>query len=293
MHAACSVCRWHLPVGPVRQLYAVNNDAAFKGELALALEAALAAAKIIASLGPEEVVTKADGSPVTAADLQANRAIVQLIEHHFPDDGLLSEETTDTGRRLHCQRVWIIDPLDGTRDFVQQTGQYAVHVGLAVNGRATLGVVAEPAANRVSWAVRGTGAFMQEQSGPIVRLAVANESNLAAFRVGTTRLAMSANVQEFIDAGPPLQRVPMGASTKVMALARGELHAAVWLSAAEKEWDTCAPEVILEEAGGIVTDVMGTRFVYNKTDVVHHNGIVASNGRTHAALLQRARRFFP
>lgn len=285
--------RRRLPLGPDRQLYAVNSDAAYKKELTLALEAASAAASVIARLGPEEVVAKADGSPVTAADLQANRAIMQLIVQWFPDDGLLSEETTDTDRRLHCRRVWIIDPLDGTRDFVQQTGQYAVHVALAVNGRATLGVVAEPAAGRMSWAVRGQGAFMQERGGSTVRLAVGNEANVAAFRVGTTRLAMSATVQEFIDAEPPLQHVPMGASTKVMALARGELDAAVWLSAAEKEWDTCAPEVILEEAGGILTDVRGSAFSYNKTDVVHHNGIVASNGKAHPSLLQRARRFFP
>jgi 3'(2'), 5'-bisphosphate nucleotidase len=271
----------------------VKIDPTYPKELALALQAASAAAKIIASVGPEDVVAKEDGSPVTAADLRANHAIVQLISDHFPDDGLLSEETVDTDRRLSRQRVWIIDPLDGTRDFVQRTGQYAVHVALAVNGRATVGVVAEPAAHRVSWAVRGQGAFMQEKGGPIVRLAVARDANLAAFRVGTTRLAMSQNVQSFIDAEPKLQRVPMGASTKVMALARGELHAAVWLSAAEKEWDTCAPEVIVEEAGGLVTDVTGKPFVYNKTDVVHHNGIVATNGTAHDSLLQRARRFFP
>lgn len=267
--------------------------APFAEELAFARAVAAEASAIILTTGPEAVLTKSDGSPVTAADMAANEAIESAIRERFPQDGMLSEESFDNLERLQNERVWIIDPLDGTRDFVQRTGQYAVHIGLAVRGRATLGVVAEPAADRTSWAVLGQGAFVQERQGPARRLAVSEEKNLAAFRVGVSRLALSPNVQEFLCAQPPLHAVPMGASTKLMALVRGELHACVWLGAAEKEWDTCAPDVIIAEAGGRITDGLGNPFVYNKTNVVHSNGIVASNGRRHAALLQRAEQFLP
>ena len=267
--------------------------APFAEELAFARTVAAEASAIILTTGPAAVLTKTDGSPVTSADMAANEIIESAIRARFPQDGVLSEESLDNLKRLKNDRVWIIDPLDGTRDFVQKTAQYAVHIGLAVRGRATLGVVAEPAANRMSWAVLGQGAFVEEGRGPARRLAVSDEKNLAAFRIGVSRLALSPNVQKFLCAEPPLQAVAMGASTKLMALVRGELHACVWLGAAEKEWDTCAPDVIVHEAGGRITDVLGHPFVYNKTNVAHSHGIVASNGPMHAALLKRAGHFFP
>ncbi|MDX2024645.1 MAG: 3'(2'),5'-bisphosphate nucleotidase CysQ [Deltaproteobacteria bacterium] len=265
----------------------------FSEELAVAREACEAAAALIRQIGPDHIVAKPDGSPVTAADLRANEIILATLARSFPDDGVLSEESTDSQARLQKPRVWIVDPLDGTRDFVHGTGQYAVHVGLAVQGKATLGVVAEPAACRVSWAVRGQGAFVSESGERPQRLAVSKMATFSDFRIGTTRYAMSPAVQAFLSAEPPLAGIPMGASTKLMALARAELEACVWLSAAEKEWDTCAPEVIVEEAGGCLTDALGHPFVYNKRDVVHRLGIVASHGLDHVSLLARAARFFP
>lgn len=259
----------------------------------MARAAAEAAAAIIEELGPRHVVAKSDGSPVTAADVAANEAIVQRLARHFPRDGLLSEESADGDSRLTNPRVWIIDPLDGTRDFVEGTGQFAVHVALAVQGAARLGVVLEPAARRMSWAVSGHGAFMSERGGPAVPLRVSDRDDAAGLRVGTSRFAINAPLRAFLDETPALRPVTMGASTKMMALARGELDACVWLSAKEKQWDTCAPEVIVNEAGGLLTDVEGHRFVYNGPDVVHRRGIVASNGVAHAWLLARARRHWP
>lgn len=266
---------------------------AFSIELAVAREACKAAAAAIEHLGPQGTIPKPDGSPVTAADMRANEIILAALAARFPDDGVLSEESADTQDRLQKARVWIVDPLDGTRDFVHGTGQYAVHVALAIAGEATLGVVAEPAAGRLSWAVRGQGAFVEEGQQAPRRLLAAHAAAAGTWRVGTTRYAMSAAVQSFLDEEPKLTRVPMGASTKMMALARGELEACVWLSGAEKEWDTCAPEVIVKEAGGCVTDAFGQPFIYNKRDVVHHRGILASHADVHPALVARAARFFP
>src|SRR5688572_15597896 len=109
----------------------------FRDELSVALAAAHAAGDIIRGhyqRGPVEPTAKPDGTPVTQADLEANQAIVAALRAAFPGDGVLAEETADDRSRLAHERVWIVDPIDGTRDFVQRSGQFAVHVALAVRG---------------------------------------------------------------------------------------------------------------------------------------------------------------
>lgn len=282
----------YVPFGARHELRLVTRGV-YAQELAVAKAAASAAATAIEDLGPSRVRPKHDGSPVTAADLAANQAIVDLISRHFPQDALLSEESADGPQRLDRPRVWIVDPLDGTRDFIENTGQFSVHVALAVHGQPQVAVVIEPAAGRMSWAVREEGAFMSERGMPPLPLRVSSQANAAASRVGTSRFAITDSLRAFLAEPPALQKVSMGASTKLMALARGELEACVWLSGAEKEWDTCAPGLIVCEAGGRITDVLGDAFVYNQADVVHRSGILASNTLVHQDLLQRARRFFP
>ncbi|MCG5052099.1 MAG: 3'(2'),5'-bisphosphate nucleotidase CysQ [Myxococcales bacterium] len=262
-------------------------------ELAMAQAAALAAGAAIEAVGPTQQVNKSDGSPVTAADLAANQALIETLRGHFPHDGWLSEESVDGPERLGCERVWVVDPLDGTRDFVARTGEFSVHVALVIDGQAQVAAVLEPSAGRLSWAVAGEGAFMSERRGPTRRLRVSEQNRLAAFRIGTSRFAANAALHSFLADSPPLARTGMGASTKMMALARGELDACVWLSSAEKEWDTCAPALIVTEAGGCVTDADGRAFTYNRPDVRHGRGILASNGLCHGLLRQRAQRAFP
>ncbi len=282
--------RRNLPFGARHELQLVTVS--YAEELAVAKAAASSAAAAIEDLGPCRVRPKEDGSPITAADLAANQAIIDLISRHFPQDALLSEESVDGPQRLDRARVWIIDPLDGTRDFVGNTGQFSVHVALAVQGQPQVAVVIEPAAGRMSWAVRAQGAYMSERGMAPLPLRVSSQASAAGSRVGTSRFAMTDNLRAFLAEPPALQKVSMGASTKLMALARGELEACVWLSAVEKEWDTCAPGLIVSEAGGQITDVLGNTFVYNQADVVHRRGIVASNTLVHQAMLTRAQRFF-
>ncbi len=266
-------------------------------ELEVACQAAREAGAIIRRHYREPTATwraKADRSPVTDADLEANRAILDRLTGRFPDDGILSEETRDDRRRLDCQRVWIVDPLDGTRDFVQRTGDFAVLIGLAVAGAPVLGVVYAPASDRLHYAVAGGGAFVTEGEGGIAtRLAVSTTADLTRFRVGITRLNVSPELERFL-AGSELGRHPVtiGASIKMMALAGGDLDLTVCLNADEKEWDTCAPEVVVREAGGVVTDVDGSEFVYNQADVHHHRGILMSNGVRHADLVARVGPYF-
>jgi 3'(2'),5'-bisphosphate nucleotidase len=261
--------------------------AAYARELDVARAAAQTAAAVILqhyAKGGIAVDTKADESPVTAADRDANTVIVAQLQAAFPDDGILSEESPDDGQRLGKRRVWIIDPLDGTRDFVARTGEFAVHVALAVDGAAVLGVVARPVTASVFFAVAGTGAFVA-RDGQTASLAVSETATLADLRIGVSRLNLSSRVGACLHAaGLDGRAVAMGASVKYMAVAGGTLDAAINLSPGECEWDTAAPEVIVREAGGRFTDADGRPFRYNQPSPSHKRGSIVSNGRCHDAL---------
>lgn len=242
--------------------------------------------------GAIAVDTKADNSPVTVADREANAAILAQLAAAFPDDAILSEESPDDPARLAKARVWIVDPLDGTRDFVARTGEFCVHVGLAVEGVATVGVVHHPLSDTTFFAARRAGAFV-EVDGARTRLSVSKVTAPTEVRLGVSRLNINGNLLQALAAvGLDKQAVAMGASVKLMAVARGTLDAVVTFSASEMEWDTCAPEVIVREAGGAFTDLEGRPFSYNQLDLAHRGGSVGSNGACHAALLALLRPHF-
>ena len=257
-------------------------------ELEAAVVAAQEAGRIILGhygAGGVAVETKPDDSPVTIADRQANDAIVQLLRATFPDDAILSEETPDDQARLGRSRVWIVDPLDGTRDFVARTGDFCVHVALAVDGIPTVGVVHQPVADATFQAVRGQGAVV-DQAGARTPLRVSPTATAAEVRVGVSRLNISADLRQALAAsGLDRRAVAIGASVKLMAVARGTLDAVVSFTAAEREWDTCAPEVIVREAGGRYTDLDGGPLRYNQPDTARRRGTLVTNGACHAELL--------
>ena len=239
--------------------------------------------------GAIAVEPKLDNSPVTVADREANAVILATLTPAFPDDAILSEESPDSRARLGKARVWIVDPLDGTRDFVARTGDFCVHVGLAVEGIATVGVVHHPLSGAMFTAVRNEGAFL-DVDGTRTRLATSTIAPRESISLGVSRLNISANLlAALVAVGLDQQTVAMGASVKLMAVARGALEAVVTFSAAEMEWDTCAPEVIVREAGGKFTDLDGRAFRYNQLELSHQRGSVASNGACHAVLLELLR----
>jgi 3'(2'),5'-bisphosphate nucleotidase len=233
-----------------------------------------------------EFQTKPDLSPVTAADLEANAAIAAGLLAAFPDDAVLTEESPDDGSRFGKARVWIVDPLDGTRDFVAHTGDFCVHIGLCDRNQAVVGVVFQPVIDALHYARRGGGAFL-EQRGTTRPLRASTRAEPGEVRVGVSRLNLDPGLEQCLMAsGLAPRAVRMGASAKHMALARGELDAVLNLSPAEQEWDTCAPEVILREAGCAVTDGDGNAFKYNQPDLFRRRGSAASNGHCHELLLR-------
>jgi 3'(2'),5'-bisphosphate nucleotidase len=260
----------------------------FARELEVAALAAREAGAIILGhyeRGAIAVDTKADASPVTAADRDANRAIVARLVAAFPDDAVLSEELPDDGTRHGKQRVWIVDPLDGTRDFIARTDDFCVHIGLAVAGVPVVGAVFQPTAGALYFAADGGGAFVESDGGR-VPLRVAALVPAEGPRVGVTRTAATGQLRTFLaDTGLGDRAVSMGASVKVMALARGALDAVVNLRPDEQDWDTCAPDAILREAGGRYTDTTGQPFIYNGADIIHRRGSLAASAAAHPVML--------
>ena len=133
-------------------------------ELEVTKNIARAAGQILLDIYQTNHVVEWKGydDPVTIADKQANEFIVKELQRQFPNDGILSEEATDNEARLSKTRVWIIDPMDGTKQFIERIGEFAVMIGLAINGKPELGVVYQPTINKMYYAASGIGAYLEE-----------------------------------------------------------------------------------------------------------------------------------
>ena len=263
-------------------------------ELEVARTAALEAGAVLrdARFDPGTPGVKPDGSPVTEADRAANAAILAHLSAAFPHDVILSEESADDPTRLTCPRVWLVDPLDGTRDFLEGSPEFAVHVALVAGGTPVVAVVLEPAGGRLVEAIAARGAWL-EGDGPRRKLAVSRRRVPERMRLGVSRLGRNEALNRLLDETPlGKHAVPRGASTKMLDVAAGLLDATLCLHGRESEWDSCAPGLIIAEAGGRVTDVDQRPLRYNQPVVTHPRGVVTSNGRMHEALCRLAAQFW-
>jgi 3'(2'), 5'-bisphosphate nucleotidase len=242
--------------------------------------------------GPLHVRHKTAGGddPVTQADYAANRVIVEGLTREFPADGLLSEETADTARRLGKERVWMIDPIDGTQGFIDGNGDFAVQIGLAVGGTPALGVVYQPAADLLHWAARGAGAWAVRRETRTTRLQVSAETEPPRMRLAASRSHRGPRMDRVVEAFGFTEEVRRGSvGIKVGLIVERQCDLYVTLSSRTHQWDTCAPEAILREAGGRLTDLWGVPVSYNAEDTRNHNGIAATNGAAHALVVETLR----
>ncbi|MEJ2186117.1 MAG: 3'(2'),5'-bisphosphate nucleotidase CysQ [Gemmatimonadota bacterium] len=229
---------------------------------------------------------KAPGQPVTEADLAADRILREALTRERPDYGWLSEETRDRADRLARRRVWIVDPVDGTRSFVEGMPEFALSVGLAEEGVVVVGVVCNPAAGNLYWAIRGRGAFAADLDDGVPR--AARRLGLRRAR-GRSRTLLASRHEladgefdPFVERG---WRVKGAGSTahKLARLAAGEGD--VFLSRGPKsEWDVCAGDLLVTEAGGSVTDLRGAAFRYNRLDPAVY-GVLAAVAGLHKDVL--------
>jgi len=260
-------------------------------ELRLAVSIARDAGAAILELydKPIEVLQKFDldvREPVTLADKIANDLIVDALHTHFPDDGILAEESVDTERRLAKRRVWMVDPLDGTNGFIDGNGDFAVQIGLAEDGGAILGVVYQPLTGLLYRAVRGQGTWIEEPNAEARQAHVSAHSELSQMRLAASRSHRSPRMDRVVRALGVKQEVQRGSvGIKVGLIIEQQCDLYVHLSPRTKQWDTCAPQIILTEAGGLFSDLFGNAITYNSAEVQHRNGLVASNFVSHERVI--------
>jgi 3'(2'), 5'-bisphosphate nucleotidase len=228
-----------------------------------------------------------DIEPVTQADTIANDLIVTGLNREFPDDGILAEESVDTQRRLGKSRVWMVDPLDGTNGFIDGNGDFAVQIGLAEDGRCVLGVVYQPLTGVLYRAVRDAGTLIERPQFEPERATVSETKKLSEMRLAASRSHRSPRMNQVIEQlgfEAEVQRGSVG--IKIGLLIEQQCDVYIHLSPRTKQWDTCAPEVILTEAGGRISDLFGYPLNYNVPDVQNRNGLVASNGVSHDQIIE-------
>jgi 3'(2'), 5'-bisphosphate nucleotidase len=264
----------------------------YSRELRVALELAREAGAAILDLyeGPLDIQQKADADdrePVTQADKLANEIIVQRLVREFPGDGILAEESVDTAHRLDKSRVWMIDPLDGTTGFIDGNGDFAVQIGLTEDGACVLGVVYQPLTGVLYRAVRGQGTWIERPGFEPEQAQVSDLREISMMRLAASRSHRSPRMDKVVRAFGLKEEVLRGSvGIKVGLIIEQQCDLYIHLSPRTKQWDTCAPEIILHEAGGRLTDLFGRPLAYNKAEVQNRNGIVASNGVSHARIIE-------
>ena len=227
-----------------------------------------------------------DVEPVTQADRIANELIVNGLKSQFPSDGILAEESVDTDRRLRKSRVWMVDPLDGTNGFIDGNGDFAVQIGLVEDGECVAAVVYLPLTDVLYRAVLGGGTWIERPDLEPEKAAVSDRSTFSEMRLAASRSHRSPRMNKVVERFGFREEVQRGSvGIKVGLLVEEQCDLYIHLSGRTKQWDTCAPQLILTEAGGRLTDLFGRPLNYNVPDVNNRNGLVASNGVSHDLII--------
>lgn len=274
----------------------MNTDGAlekkYERELEVAVDLARAAGQTILAeyekpLRVEQKSHDDDVEPVTQADRIANELIVNGLKAEFPSDGILAEESVDTERRLSKSRVWMVDPLDGTNGFIDGNGDFAVQIGLVEDGEPVIAVVYLPLSRVLYRAVAGNGSWIERPQRETERATVSERQTFATMRLAASRSHRSPRMNKVVERFGFREEVQRGSvGIKVGLLVEQQCDVYIHLSSRTKQWDTCAPQLILTEAGGRLTDLFGRPLNYNVKDVNNRNGLVASNGASHELIIE-------
>lgn len=255
-------------------------------EAALAVNAATKASKAVLQIYGEEFTPelKDDDSPITKADLQSNEIIKQTLS----SSGLpiLSEEDEDDTSRLNHSKIWIVDPLDGTSDFVNKTGEFTIMIGLVENKKPTLGLICRPTTNTLFLAQRGSGAYKLEDNS-WQKLSVSKISDLKKCKAVGSRFHLSEQEKKFFKNLGVSSFESRGSSLKVAEICMGLADLYLTTSNKIKHWDTCASYCLITEAGGKMTDMLGGEILYNTEKVNHENGLLVTNGLVHNQIIRQ------
>ena len=236
-----------------------------------------------------EVSKKDDNSPITKADLESNKIIRAALEKTgIP---ILSEEDVDDKSRLNSDKIWIVDPLDGTTDFVNRTGEFTIMVGLVENHVPVMGLIYWPTKQKLYYAERGMGAFcshsdtVEECVWEVI--SVRETQNLEDCLALVSRHHLSDREKKILDHLKITHTASIGSSLKVTEISSGMADVYLTTTNKMKQWDTCASFCIISEAGGKITDVAGNELVYNTDIVNHENGLLVTNGFVHNEVVSK------
>lgn len=236
---------------------------------------------------PLQVDSKAGNEPVTEADRAANALIVKRLGAAFPDDIILSEEIPDSGARIGRRRVWMVDPIDGTSDFILGDVGFVVMIGLCVDGRPLVGAVAHPLSAKVYGGVAGAFAWEEAPSGARTPLHTSTIARAPGIRLVASKTHRTNRIDRIKEALQIQDELNVGSvGLKIGLVSRAERDLYVYTGGRTKIWDTCAPEAVLLGAGGLMTDVDGAPLAYDRPDLYNRRGIVASNGALHPFVIE-------
>jgi myo-inositol-1(or 4)-monophosphatase len=246
----------------------------FNEELISAKVAARNAGKILMNhykLSNKAVKMKGLDNPVTIADYKADKYLFNFLLSEFPDDGWLSEETVDTYERLDKTRVWIVDPLDGTKEFIEGIPHFAVSIALVYKNEPVVGVIYNPATDEMFSCQRGKGVYLNGD-----KVFVSQKTNLSNSSITVSRSEVKRNEWE------PYRNEfksinPIGSVAYKLALVSSGNYDIFTTIAPKNEWDICAGDCLVSEAGGVFKTINDKKIIYNQKKTLVTDTIIATN----------------
>ncbi len=244
-------------------------------QLEIAIEAISLASKAILEIYNTnfQVNIKKDHSEVTNADLKSEQIIKELLTKHFPTYAILSEESTDDLKRLDNDYCWIVDPLDGTKDFVNKTNNFSINIALSYKHEIVLGVISVPYQHIIYYATKNNGAY-KIFNNQTTKIHVSNKKD--HLNMVTSQFFFKEN--DLYNNNKLIASIKaIGSSYKAGLIAEGKADLCIKNDSHTKEWDTAPSEIIIKEAGGCMSDIYGKTISYNKKDVFNHFGFIITN----------------
>ena len=259
-------------------------------ETNLAINAAIKAGKAVIEVYKNNFSyqVKDDNSPITEADIKSNGIIQEVLSTtNIP---ILSEESIDNLMRLKHEKIWIVDPLDGTSDFVEKTGEFTIMISLVQSSKPILGVIYWPTEDKLYVAQKNQGAY-ELFSGHWKKLNVNNISNLEKCHAVISRHHLSESDKKFIKKLNLLEFNQKGSSLKVLDVCSGKAEVYLTTTNKIKQWDTCASYCLISESGGTMTSMNGEDLEFNTELINHKNGLLVTNGSIHNKIVKKYSEF--
>jgi 3'(2'), 5'-bisphosphate nucleotidase len=286
------------------KLYFENDrDLFMNWASAIAINAASKASDLIMGVYRKndfQIEYKGANDPVTIADKMANEEICSVLHEANRSFGILTEEKIDDPENLKnskslmkslnswdtAEYCWIIDPIDGTKDFIEKTGNFGVHIGLIENGVPIIGVVSYPAHYTMFYAMKGMGAFRFKE-GQRERISVSEETDIRKMRSLTSEKTTDEKLNKMVTSLKLTYPQKIGGiGLKIINVAHGDADLYLVFNSTPSLWDICAPQIILEEAGGIITDLKGKTINYRNKKIKLKTGLIAVNRNAHASVIE-------